>query len=58
MKTAVYRYLVTLIAVAVAAVAAWFLYQKYVTDPWIGQTVTVAILPNSSPIPEKNPKQP
>jgi multidrug resistance efflux pump len=34
MKTAVYRYLVTLIAVAVAAVAAWFLYQKYVTDPW------------------------
>jgi multidrug resistance efflux pump len=33
-KTAVYRYLVTLIAVAVAAGTAWFLYQKYVTDPW------------------------
>src|SRR5246127_2874825 len=35
MKVAVYRYLVTLVAVALAAVAAWFLYQKYVTDPWI-----------------------
>ncbi len=34
MKIAVYRYLVTLIVVAVAAGAAWFLYQKYVTDPW------------------------
>ena len=34
MKVAVYRYLVTLVAVALAAVAAWFLYQKYVTDPW------------------------
>ena len=34
MKVAVYRYLVTLAAVAIAAVAAWFLYRKYVTDPW------------------------
>ena len=34
MKIAVYRYLVTLIVVAVAAGAAWFLHQKYVTDPW------------------------
>ena len=34
MKVAVYRYLVTLVAVALAAVAAWFLYQKYVADPW------------------------
>ena len=34
MKIAVYRYLVTLTVVAIAAVAAWFLYQKYVTDPW------------------------
>jgi multidrug resistance efflux pump len=34
MKVAVYRYLVTLIAVALAAIAAWFLYQKYVIDPW------------------------
>jgi len=33
-KIAVYRYLVTLTVVAVAAVAAWFLYRKYVTDPW------------------------
>jgi multidrug resistance efflux pump len=33
-KIAVYRYLVTLIVVAIAAVAAWFLYRKYVTDPW------------------------
>jgi multidrug resistance efflux pump len=33
-KIAAYRYLVTFIIVAVAAVAAWFLYQKYVTDPW------------------------
>ena len=34
MKIAVYRYVVTLIAVAVAAGVAWFLYRKYVTDPW------------------------
>ncbi len=34
MKTAAYRYLVTLVVVAVAAGATWFLYQKYVTDPW------------------------
>lgn len=34
MKTAVYRYVATLIVVAAAAGAAWFLYQKYVTDPW------------------------
>jgi multidrug resistance efflux pump len=33
-KIAVYRYLTTLIVVAAAAGAAWFLYQKYVTDPW------------------------
>jgi multidrug resistance efflux pump len=33
-KIAVYRYLVTLIVVAIAAGAAWFLYRKYVTDPW------------------------
>jgi multidrug resistance efflux pump len=33
-KVAVYRYLVTLVVVAIAAVAAWFLYRKYVTDPW------------------------
>jgi RND family efflux transporter MFP subunit len=33
-KIAAYRYLVTFIIVAVAVVAAWFLYQKYVTDPW------------------------
>jgi multidrug resistance efflux pump len=33
-KIAVYRYLVTLIVVAIAAVTAWFLYRKYVTDPW------------------------
>jgi multidrug resistance efflux pump len=33
-KIAFYRYLVTLIVVAVAAGAAWLLYQKYVTDPW------------------------
>ena len=34
MKIAPYRYLVTLIVVALAAGAAWLLYQKYVTDPW------------------------
>ena len=34
MKIAAYRYLVTLIVVTVAVGAAWFLYQKYVTDPW------------------------
>jgi multidrug resistance efflux pump len=33
-KIAFYRYLVTLFAVALAAGAAWLLYQKYVTDPW------------------------
>jgi multidrug resistance efflux pump len=33
-KIAVYRYLVTLFVAAIAAVAAWFLYRKYVTDPW------------------------
>jgi len=33
-KIAVYRYLTALIVVAAAAGAAWFLYQKYVTDPW------------------------
>jgi len=33
-KIAPYRYLVTLIVVALAAGAAWLLYQKYVTDPW------------------------
>jgi multidrug efflux pump subunit AcrA (membrane-fusion protein) len=33
-KIALYRYLVTLIAVAIAATTAWFLYRKYVTDPW------------------------
>jgi RND family efflux transporter MFP subunit len=33
-KIAFYRYLVTLIAVAIAATAVWFLYRKYVTDPW------------------------
>ena len=34
MKIAAYRYVVTLIVVAVAGAAAWLLYQKYVTDPW------------------------
>lgn len=34
MKIALYRYLVTLIAVAVAATCAWLLYRKYITDPW------------------------
>ena len=34
MKIALYRYLVTLVVVGVAVGAAWFLYQKYVTDPW------------------------
>ncbi|HTD14388.1 MAG TPA: efflux RND transporter periplasmic adaptor subunit, partial [Chthoniobacterales bacterium] len=34
MKIALYRYLVTLTAVAIAATTAWFLYRKYVTDPW------------------------
>jgi multidrug resistance efflux pump len=33
-KIAVYRYLVTLFVVAIAAGATWFLYQKYVSDPW------------------------
>jgi multidrug resistance efflux pump len=33
-KIAGYRYLVTLIVVAVAAGTAWFLYRKYITDPW------------------------
>ena len=34
MKIAIYRYLVTLFVVAIAAGATWFLYQKYVSDPW------------------------
>ena len=34
MKIAVYRYLATLFVVAIAAGATWFLYQKYVSDPW------------------------
>ena len=34
MKIALYRYLVTLTAVAIAATTAWFLHRKYVTDPW------------------------
>ena len=33
-KIALYRYLVTLTAVAIAATTAWFLHRKYVTDPW------------------------
>jgi multidrug resistance efflux pump len=33
-KIALYRYLVTLIAVAIAATTVWLLYRKYVTDPW------------------------
>jgi multidrug resistance efflux pump len=33
-KIALYRYLVTLFAVALASGAAWLLYQKYVSDPW------------------------
>jgi multidrug resistance efflux pump len=33
-KIAFYRYLVTLIVVAIAASAVWLLYQKYITDPW------------------------
>lgn len=34
MKIALYRYLVTLTVVGIAVGAAWFLYRKYVTDPW------------------------
>ena len=34
MKIAFYRYLVTLIVVAIAATTVWLLYQKYITDPW------------------------
>ena len=34
MKIALYRYLVTLIVVVVAATTGWFLYRKYITDPW------------------------
>ena len=34
MKIAFYRYLVTLIVVAIAATTVWLLYRKYVTDPW------------------------
>ena len=34
MKIALYRYLVTLVAVAIAATTVWLLYRKYVTDPW------------------------
>jgi multidrug resistance efflux pump len=33
-KIAFYRYLVTLLAVAVAATGAWLLYRKYIADPW------------------------
>jgi multidrug resistance efflux pump len=33
-KIAFYRYLVTLIVVAMATAAVWLLYRKYVTDPW------------------------
>jgi multidrug resistance efflux pump len=33
-KIAFYRYLVTLIVVAIAATTVWLLYRKYVTDPW------------------------
>jgi RND family efflux transporter MFP subunit len=33
-KIALYRYLVTLVAVAIAATTVWLLYRKYVTDPW------------------------
>jgi multidrug resistance efflux pump len=33
-KIAFYRYLVTLIVVALAATTVWLLYRKYVTDPW------------------------
>jgi RND family efflux transporter MFP subunit len=33
-KIALYRYLVTLVAVAFAATTVWLLYRKYVTDPW------------------------
>jgi multidrug resistance efflux pump len=33
-KIAFYRYLVTLIAVAIAAATVWLLYRKYITDPW------------------------
>jgi len=34
MKISFYRYLVTLIVVAIAATTVWLLYRKYVTDPW------------------------
>jgi multidrug resistance efflux pump len=34
MKIAIYRYLVTLIVVALAAAMIWSLYQKYISDPW------------------------
>ena len=34
MKIVFYRYLVTLIVVAIAATTVWLLYRKYVTDPW------------------------
>lgn len=34
MKIALYRYLVTLVAVAIAATTVWLLYRRYVTDPW------------------------
>jgi multidrug resistance efflux pump len=33
-KIALYRYLVTLVAVAIAGATVWLLYRKYVTDPW------------------------
>jgi RND family efflux transporter MFP subunit len=34
MKIAIYRYLVTLTVVALAAATIWSLYQKYISDPW------------------------
>jgi multidrug resistance efflux pump len=34
MKIAIYRYLVTLIVVALAAGTVWSLYRKYISDPW------------------------
>jgi RND family efflux transporter MFP subunit len=33
-KIAIYRYLITLLVVAIAATTVWLLYRKYVTDPW------------------------
>src|ERR1700686_2326873 len=31
---ALYRYMVTLIGVAIAATTVWLLYRKYISDPW------------------------